>query len=136
MNISYRSTYLGLVAIALVGLVSNVSAQNIRARSHSISRSRSGDVAAPVPQPITATFTGTDPTPESHDIVETMIRAGGFETLTKLLFTARLAEDLKSPGPFTRKYRSVHAAGQVKISTPSPSAGLAFLLTRSLCSPQ
>lgn len=38
---------------------------------------------------------------QSQDIVETVVAAGNFKTLTKLLADAGLTETLKGPGPFT-----------------------------------
>jgi hypothetical protein len=125
MNFAYRFNYLVFVAATLIlCLSSSVSAQKVRARKPlqmdaqgerrvragkgSSSRDRTGSGGG-VPMPQTVITTVAQP-PVSHDIVETMIRAGGFQTLIKLLFTAGLVDALKSPGPFTgkSKCKAVH----------------------------
>jgi len=97
MKFSVRAVAL-LVTVCL--LFTNVAAVqgNIRELDDS---SSSDDVGRPVVPPRNPPLRGTVPQPRSNDVAEVLIRAGGFQTLIKLLFTAGLVDDLKSPGPIT-----------------------------------
>ena len=72
-----------------------------RGRVLSDSRS-SDDVGRAIPSPQRAVVVPAPaPAPRTNDVVEAMIRTGGFQTLIKLLFTAGLVDNLKTTGPFT-----------------------------------
>ncbi|CAB9509818.1 beta-induced protein ig-h3 [Seminavis robusta] len=96
-----------VVSVALLSLfVSTASARTVRKRKLDRDYDRtdnsrdSEDRFFPV-TPAGASVPVTPPVPETIDVVERMIRKGGFQTLIKLLFTADLVDTLKGPGPFT-----------------------------------